>query len=118
MPGYDIYSLSWPKFSAMVERPTRTQLAVLAVALDAELAEWSDALKKSDPIRRWPADAKGLVPIVAERLPRADWYGDLSPRGQAIWAHAVWMACGSQKLGLDGKAHGDVYWDVVAFVWK
>lgn len=118
MAGYELYSLNWRKFSALVERPTRTQLAGLADALEAERAEWGDALKKGDPVRRWPAGAKGLVPIIADRLPREDWYGDLSPRGQAIWAHAVWMACGSQKMGLDVRAHGGVYWDVVGFVWK
>jgi hypothetical protein len=119
MAGYNLYSLDWPKFTAMVERPTRTQLRELAEYLDTERSNWADALKKGDPILKWPADAKGLVPIVADRLPLPDWYSDLSPRGQAIWAHALWMACmNSKKMGLDVRAHGDIYFDVVELVWK
>jgi hypothetical protein len=28
------------------------------------------------------------------------------------------VACGSRKLGLDHRSHGDIYWDVVKFAWK
>jgi hypothetical protein len=66
MAGYYLQSLDWAKFIAMVERPSRIQLAVLTDALDVERDNWADALKKGDPILRWPAGAKGLVPVVAE----------------------------------------------------
>jgi len=118
MAGYYLYSLNWRKFTAMVERPTRAQLAVLAEALDMERDMWIAAHRKGDPVLDWPPGAEGLVPLVAERLPRKDWYGDLPPHAQRLWAHAVYTACMWDRLGQVSRAHDIVYWDTVGVVWK
>jgi hypothetical protein len=118
MAGYYLYSLNWRKFTALVERPSRNQLAVLAEALDVERDQWIDGCRKGDPVLDWPPDAEGLAPLVADRLPRKDWYGDLPDSAQGLWAHAVLAACMGDKLRLDFRAHGVVYWDTVEVVLK
>src|SRR5919201_932485 len=118
MAGYYLYSLNWRKFTALVERPTRTQLAVLAEALDVERDMWVTAHRKGDPVLEWPPGAEGLAPLVADRLPRKDWYGDLPDGAQVLWAQAVRTACMVDKLRLDRRMHGIVYFDTVEVVWK
>lgn len=98
MAGYIIYSLDWPKFNALVERPTPAQLSILARGLAAERKELDGEFDEDDPILDWPENAKGLVPVVAERLARADWYGDLSPAGSSGRRRSTSPACGRGSL--------------------
>jgi hypothetical protein len=118
MAGYIIYSLDWPKFSAMVEQPTPDQLAILARSLAEEREESDGEFEEDDPVLGWPEDAKSLAPTVAERLARADWYGDLSRVGKELWETAFYVACmRSRKLGVGFRVDSDgVYWDVVNLV--
>jgi hypothetical protein len=117
MAGYVIYSLDWAKFTALVERPTPAQLSTLARGLADERDELDD---EDDPALDWPTSAKSLAPIVAERLARADWYGDLSPVGREIWETAFYLACmRSRKLNVGFRVDSDgVYWDVVNLIVK
>src|SRR5438270_2157380 len=108
MAGYYLYSLNWRKFTALVERPTRPQIKVLAEALDAERDLWVDGCRKGDPVRDWPPGAEDLAPLVADRLPRKDWYSDLPDGAQVLWAHAVLVACMGDRLRLDCRMHGIV----------
>src|SRR5215470_17638076 len=101
MAGYAIYSLDWDKFRAMVEQPTPAQLSILARGLADERDELDGEFEEDDPILGWPTAAKSLAPIVAERLARADWYGDLSPAGKQLWETAFYVTCmRSRKLGV------------------
>jgi hypothetical protein len=118
MAGYLIYSLDWPKFSALVERPTPAQLATLARRLGDEREELDGEFEEGDPILSWPQAAKALAPIVAERLARPDWYGDLSPAGKQLWETAFYVTCmRSKKLGVGFRVDSDgVYWDVINLI--
>lgn len=118
MAGYFLYSLDWPKFRHLVERPTKTQLTVLSKALAAQLKIERGRLAENDPARAWPADAGRLVAVVADRLSRADWYGDLSDRRKDIWEFAFTDACRARRLGVGFRVDGNdsVYWDVAGFV--
>jgi hypothetical protein len=118
MAGYIIYSLDWDKFRAMVERPTPGQLAILAQGLAEEREELDGEFDEDDPISDWPADAEELVPVVAERLARADWYGDLSEAGRQLWESAFYVTCmRAEDLGIDFRVDSDgVYWDVINLI--
>jgi len=118
--GYILYSLDWDKFAALVERPTAEQLRVLAdlVADAIENPIW-DFDDDDDPVLAWPDDPAGLPAVVARRLARTDWYGDLSDGGKTAWEGAIFQA------GQNGDEHGldlafrvesdGVYWDVIDF---
>jgi hypothetical protein len=118
MAGYIIYSLDWPKFSALVEQPTPAQLSILARSLADEREGLEGEFEEDDPILGWPTAAKSLVPIVAERLACADWYGDLSEVGKQLWETAFYLACmRSRKLGVGFRVDSDgVYWDVINLI--
>ncbi len=118
MAGYIIYSLDWDKFHAMVEHPTPAQLAILARGLAEERDELDGEFDEGDPILGWPSDAKALAPIVAERLARSDWYGDLSQVGKQLWETAFYVTCmRSRKLGVGFRVDSDgVYWDVINLI--
>jgi hypothetical protein len=120
MAGYIIYSLDWPKFTALVERPTAAQLAVLAKGLADEREGLDGEFDEDDPIADWPEDPKALAPVVAERLARADWYGDLSEVGRQLWETAFYVTCmRSKKLGVGFRVDSDgVYWDVINLIVK
>ena len=118
MAGYVIYSLDWPKFTALVERPTPPQLAALAKSLADEREELDGEFDEDDPVLEWPEDAKSLAPVVAERLARADWYGDLSDAGRQLWETAFYVTCmRSRKLDVGFRVDSDgVYWDVINLI--
>lgn len=120
MAGYIIYSLDWPKFTALVERPTPAQLAVLAKGLADEREELDGEFDEDDPIADWPEDPKSLARVVAERLTRADWYGDLSEVGRQLWETAFYVTCmRSKKLDVGFRVDSDgVYWDVINLIVK
>jgi hypothetical protein len=115
MAGYIIYSLDWPRFSALVGRPTPAQLAILARGLADQRDEMDGEFEEDDPIADWPEDTKALAPIVAERLARPDWYGDLSPAGRQVWETAFYVTCMREEdLGIGFRVDSDgVYWDVI-----
>ena len=118
MAGYIIYSLDWPKFSALVEQPTPAQLSILARSLADEREGLEGEFEEDDPILGWPTAAKSLVPTVAERLACADWYGDLSEVGKQLWETAFYLACmRSAKLDVGFRVDSDgVYWDVINLI--
>ena len=118
MAGYYLYSLNWRKFTALVERPTRGQLRTLVNALDEQRDGRAGGLEEGDPARDWLPGAAALAPFVAHRLPRKDWYGDLLPHAQRLWARAVYTACMWDRLGQVSRAHDIVYWDTIEVVWK
>ena len=120
MAGYIIYSLDWPKFTALVERPTPAQLAVLAKGLADEREELDGEFDEDDPIADWPEDPKSLARVVADRLALADWYGDLSQVGRELWETAFYVTCmRSKKLGVGFRVDSDgVYWDVINLIVK
>src|SRR4051812_10683715 len=101
LAGYIIYSLDWPRFSDLVERPTAAQLSVLARQLAGDREGSEGEFDEGDPILGWPTTAKALAPIVADRLARADWYGDLSRVGKDLWESMIFTSClHSRKLGV------------------
>jgi hypothetical protein len=118
MAGYIIYSLDWDRFRAMVEHPTSAQIAILAQGLDGERENLDGEFDEGDPILYWPTDADALARVVAERLARADWYGDLSEQGRQLWESAFYVACMSEEaLGLGFRVDSDgVYWDVINLI--
>lgn len=117
MAGYIISSLDWTKFSAMVARPTPAQLSILARDLAEARKELDGQFGEGDPIRSWPKDPKALAPVVAERLARADWYGDLSEAGRQLWETAFDATCTRKELGFGFRVDSDcVYWDVINLV--
>jgi hypothetical protein len=118
MAGYIIYSLDWPKFSAMIERPTSAQLGILAQGLVEERDNLGGEFDEGDPVRGWPTDAESLAPVVAERLARSDWYGDLSEQGKQLWESAFYVTCmRADDLGIDFRVDSDgVYWDVINLI--
>lgn len=118
MAGYIIYSLDWPKFTALVERPTPAQLAILAKSLVDEREELDGEFDDDDPIADWPEDPKSLAQIVAERLALADWYSDLSQVGRQLWETAFYVTCmRSKKLDVGFRVDSDgVYWDVINLI--
>lgn len=120
MAGYIIYSLDWPKFTTLVERPTTAQLAVLAKGLIDEREELDDEFDEDDPIADWPEDPKSLARVVAERLALADWYSDLSEVGRQLWETAFYVTCmRSKKLDVGFRVDSDgVYWDVINLIVK
>ncbi|MCI0638759.1 MAG: hypothetical protein L0Y72_03210 [Gemmataceae bacterium] len=120
MAGYIIYSLDWPKFRDMVERPTQQQLTLLARVLAEERENLDGEFEDADPILEWPSDPESLAPVVAKRLALPDWYGDLSRAGKQLWEGTVFSACmNCTKLGLDFRVDNDgVYWDVIEVGWK
>jgi hypothetical protein len=87
------------------------QLAEEREGLDGEFDE-------DDPILGWPTAAKSLAPIVADRLARTDWYGDLSPAGKNLWEMTIFGVClHSPKLDVGFRVDSDgVYWDVINLV--
>jgi hypothetical protein len=118
MAGYIIYSLDWPKFTAMVERPTPVQLTLLAKSLAEELEGMEGEFDEDDSIIDWPIGAKALAPVVAERLALADWYGDLSEMGRQLWETNFYVSCmRAKKLDLGFRVDSDgVYWDVINLI--
>lgn len=118
MAGYIIYSLDWPKFRAMIERPTPTQLAILAQGLVEERDNLDGEFDESDPVLGWPTDLESLAPVVAERLVRADWYGDLSEQGRQLWESAFYGTCmHAEDLAIGFRVDSDgVYWDVINLI--
>jgi hypothetical protein len=118
MAGYIIYSLDWLKFSAMIERPTPAQLTILAQGLVEERANLDGEFDEDDPVLGWPTDADSLAPVVAERLARADWYGDLSEQGSELWESAFYVTCmRAEDLGIGFRVDSDgVYWDVINLI--
>src|SRR5262245_45812126 len=117
MAGYIIYSLDWPKFSALVERPTPTQLSIFA----RHIADGRDGLR----VLGWPTAPNLLVPIAADRLARTDWYGDLSRAGKEFWEATIFTACmdsspaARPKFDLGFRVDSDgVYWDVINLITK
>jgi hypothetical protein len=118
MAGYIIYSLDWPKFTALVERPTPAQLAVLARGLADEREELDGEFDEGDPVADWPEDPKSLARVVAERLALADWYGDLSEVGRRLWETAFYVTCmRSERLDVGFRVDSDgVYWDVINLI--
>jgi hypothetical protein len=117
MAGYIICSLDWIKFSAMVERPTPAQISFLARSLAEERKNLAGQFGADDPIRSWPKGPKELAPVVAERLTRADWYGDLSEAGRQLCETAFDRTCMEKELGLDFRVDSDgVYWDVINLI--
>lgn len=120
MAGYIIYSLDWDKFRALVEHPTAAQLTILAEGLAAERDNLDGQFDEGDPILGWPTDAEDLAPMIADRLARADWYGDLSEQGRQLWESAFYVTCMRQDdLGIDFRVDSDgVYWDVINLIVK
>jgi len=118
MAGYIIYSLDWDKFRAMVERPTPGQLAILVQGVAEERDALDGEFDEGDPISGWPADAEELGPVVAERLARADWYGDLSEAGRQLWETAFYVTCmRAEDLGIGFRVDSaGVYWDVINLI--
>jgi hypothetical protein len=118
MAGYVIYSLDWPKFTDLVERPTPPQLAALAKSLADEREELDGEFDDDDVVLDWPEDAKSLAPVVAERLARPDWYSDLSEVGRQLWETAFYVTCmRSRKLDIGFRVDSDgVYWDVINLI--
>jgi hypothetical protein len=118
MAGYIIYSLDWSKFSAMIERPTPAQLAILAQGLVEERDSLDGEFDEADPVLGWPTDAESLAPVVAERLARSDWYGDLSEKGRQLWESAFYVTCmDTEDLGVGFRVDSDgVYWDVINLI--
>jgi len=118
MAGYMIYSLDWGKFQQFVNSPTPGQLAVFAGRLCDGLEEYE--FEEGDPVRAWPTKAKALVPIAAKRLAMADWYGDLSSTGKALWEGTIFGACmDGEGIDLGFRADNDgTYWDVMELAWK
>ena len=118
MAGYILYSLDWPKFEALTARPTPAQLAVLAQAVADEREGLDGEFEDDDPVLDWPEDAGSLAPVVADRLARDDWYGDLSSVGRQLWETAFYVACmRSDELDVGFRVDSDgVYWDVIHLV--
>lgn len=120
MAGYIIYSLDWQKFSAMVERPTESQLRTLAEVVVEIRDEFEGEFEADDPVLHWPADVPSLAPIVAQRLALADWYGDLSTEGKNLWEATISSGCMNRKeLNVDFRVDSDgFYWDVIEVAWR
>ena len=118
MAGYIIYSLDGPRFTALVERPTPAQLAILAQGLADEREELGDEFDEGDPVAEWPEDADELVRVVAARLALPDWYGDLSQVGRQLWETAFYVTCmRSEELDIGFRVENDgVYWDVISLI--
>jgi len=118
MAGYVICSLDWDRFRAMVEHPTSAQLAILAEGLAGERENLDGEFDEGDPVLDWPTDADALAPLVAERLARADWYGDLSEQGRQLWESAFYVTCMREEdLGIGFRVDSDgVYWDVMNLI--
>jgi hypothetical protein len=120
MAGYIIYSLDWPKFRQVIERPTKEQLAALAALVRDELAERDGEFDENDSIMAWPDDEPGLKETVATRLALPEWYGDLSIAGKGLWESVIFNACmNHETLDVGFRADSDgVYWDVIELAWK
>ena len=117
MAGYFIYSLDWPKFRQMVEKPTQQQLARLTKVLAAVRQEVEDQFEDDDPVLDWPTDAKKLTPLVRKRLALKDWYGDLSDAGKHLWERSIECTCSDKSFGYRVDAD-DIYWDVMEIACK
>lgn len=118
MAGFIIYSLDWPKFHAMVERPIPAQLEILAKGLASEREDLLGQFDEGDPVMNWPADAESLAPIIAKRLGRTDWYSDLSLQEQQLWETAFYVTCMRAKklnIGFREESEG-VYFDVITLI--
>ena len=118
MAGYILYSLDWAKFEALITRPTPAQLSILAKALVDGRDELDGEFEDDDPVLDWPMDAGSLVPVVADRLARDDWYGDLSPAGRQLWETAFYVTCMREdELDVGFRVDSDgVYWDVINLI--
>jgi hypothetical protein len=120
MAGYIIYSLDWPRFRDMVERPGKEQLVVLAHLLSDELEAMDEDIAASDPLLQGASDPGSLGDLVARRLALPDWYGDLSRGGKCLWQFVIFRACmNCDDLDLGFRVDSDgVYWDVIEIAWK
>lgn len=118
--GYVLYSLDWERFQQLVQHPSRDQLTALARLLRDGLADEEDEFDEGDPVAAWPRDKASLTRIVAERLARADWYGDLSTTGKNLWEGVIWDACmNCDKLDVGFRVESDgIDWDVIEQAWK
>ena len=118
MAGYIIYSLDWPKFNALVERPSRAQLTILARDLADGREGLDDQFDRGDPVLGWPRAANALTSVVADRLARSDWYSDLSRVGKELWEGTIFAACmNSDDLDVGFRVDSDgIYWDVINLI--
>ena len=117
MAGVIIYSLDWPKFNALVERPTPAQVMFLAEGIANERKYWSGNFDECDPVMNWPVDAESLAPFVAMRLDCAYLCTDLSLQEQMLWETTFSGKCMNSNLdvGLREDIEG-VYFDVIALI--
>lgn len=118
--GYILYSLDAARFHQLVEQPTAGQLSALGTLLSDGLAELEGEFQEGDPILAWKTDVDSLARIAAQRLPRSDWYGDLSVTGKTLWEGVVFNACMDCKsLDVGFRVENDgIYWDVVELAQK
>ena len=118
--GYIIYSLDTNKFRDLIERPTKEQLAELAVLLQGGLEEWDGEWDDGDPVSEWPTDPEALAPIAAKRLGMSDWYGDLSNVGKNVWEGVIFGSCmNSEAIDVGFRVDDDgIYWEVIEIAWK
>ena len=118
--GYIIYSLDADKFRALIEHPTKEQLAELGVLMQGGLEEWDGEFDDGDPVAEWPRDSKALAPIAAKRLAQSDWYADLSQAGKSLWEGVVFGACmNNDSIDVGFRVDDDgIYWDVIEIAWK
>jgi hypothetical protein len=113
MAGYVIYSLDWPKFSALVERPTPAQLSILARGLADERDELDGEFEEDDPILGWPEDVATISAddlravedravdeaVVLQERAGLDVVSDGELRRYAFFGHLVDAVDGFDRLG-------------------
>ncbi|MFO0930950.1 MAG: hypothetical protein U0736_28630 [Gemmataceae bacterium] len=118
--GYILYSLDPEKFRRLVEQPSPQQLAALADRVRDGLDEQDGEFDEGDPVAAWPRDTAALTRLVADRLARPDWYGDLSTTGKNLWEGVIFGACmNDDAVDVDFRVDSDgVDWDVIELAWK
>jgi hypothetical protein len=117
MAGYYLYTLDEPKFERFVNEPTTDERMALARLVSDGLDSVDGQLAPDDPIRGWPSEPEALCDIVADRLKRPDWYGDLSNPGKRLWEGAFLSFVMNDKRGKKAVGYRvdfePVYWDVI-----
>ena len=106
MAGYFLYSFNYEVFIDLISTPTKYFAIALADYAVEEIDEDSDY---------WPADREALADRIIERLPRDDWYSDLSLEDAEIWnqiLRGLFDEVGDEN-GIDFDVYDfeSIYWD-------